>query len=358
MRPIYINGKFAAQRMTGVQRFALEMTKALDTLLLQRVEEREFVLLTPPGVRDLGLKAIRQQVVSNALHSLHFWEQIALPWAARNGNILNLTGSASFCHPRQIASILDTAIYEHPEAYTRGFRLWYRCLFARQAQRACLIVTLTEFSRHGLTKTLKPKAPIVVVGAAAGQFDAIVADPGAIRRLGFGVEPFMLAVGSANPTKNFARLLEAFATVRAPALRLVIAGGGNASVFVTNEFDKADRITRLGVISDAELKALYIGARGFVFPSIYEGFGLPPLEAMSCGCPVAASTSASIPEVCGQAATYFDPYDIVSIARSIESLAGDDSLRERLIQAGHARAALYSWDHSATRLLTAIDAHA
>ncbi len=358
MKPIYINGKFTSQRTTGVQRFALEMVRALDTLLDKQASARQFVLLTPGGIDDLGLRVIKQRALPCIIPGLHAWEQLILPWAARKGALLSLTGSAPFGHFRQIASILDTAIYDHPEAYTRPFITWYRWLFAQQARRARLIVTLTEFSRVRLVKELKPNAPIVVVGAAAGQFDAIVADSGLIWRLGPGTgQPFMLAVGSDNPTKNFARLLKAFASVRDQSLRLVIVGGSNTSVFAAEEPDISERVIRLGVVSDAELKALYSTACGFIFPSIYEGFGLPPLEAMACGCPVAASTSASIPEVCGPGALYFDPFDIRSITHAIDSIASDAVLRKTLVEAGRARAAFYSWDHSARQLLTAIDAY-
>lgn len=355
-RTIYINGKFAAQRVTGVQRFALQMTQALDLLLVTQPDTPRFVLLLPAAATRVGLTRIEERAVACPVAALHVWEQAALPWAARDGVLLNLTGSAPLVHPRQIASILDTAIYDHPEAYTRPFVRWYRFLFARQARHARLIVTLTKFSREGLLKYLQPRPGIIVVGAAASQFATVARDETIIERLALGARPFILAVGSANPTKNLARLRSAFKKVKDPSLALVVVGGTNAQVFAGAEAESEDeRIIDAGAVSDAELKSLYSHARGFVFPSLYEGFGLPPLEAMMCDCPVAASHIASIPEVCGDAATYFDPMNESEITAAIVRLVGDAALRASLIAAGRAQAAAFSWKISATRLFQALD---
>lgn len=354
---VYINGKFAAQPVTGVQRFASELTRALDRRLGSSVHGPNFVLLTPKRAPDLGLRHIVQRSVACRLRSLHVWEQLALPRAASGGLILNLTGSAPFGHPNQIASILDTAIYDHPQAYTQGFVAWYRLLFALQARRARLLVTLTEFSRAGLQRTLRPRARVVVVNAAADQFAAVVADEGILDRLDLRSRRFILAVGSSNPTKNFSRLRDAFAAVLNPSLALVIVGGDNANVFAGDDTTAQDpRIIVAGRVTDAELKALYSVARGFVFPSLYEGFGIPPIEAMIAGCPVAASTAASIPEVCGDAALYFNPTDTAAMTVAIEHLADDGPKRAALIAAGRRRAADFSWDISAATLFQAIDA--
>lgn len=354
-RTIYINGKFAAQRVTGVQRFALEMIRALDLLLVMQPDAPRFVLLLPAVATRLGLMQIEERVVACPVAALHVWEQAALPWAARDGALLNLTGSASLVHPRQIVSILDTAIYDHPEAYTKSFVRWYRFLFARQARYARLILTLTRFSRQGLLRHLQPRPRIIVVGAAASQFMTVSPDEAIIERLALGDRPFILAVGSANPTKNLARLKRAFKKVEYSSLALVVVGGANAQVFAGAEAESEDkRIINAGAVSDAELKSLYSHARAFVFPSLYEGFGLPPLEAMMCDCPVAASRIASIPEVCGEAATYFNPMDEGEITAAIVRVVGDTALRASLIAEGRVRAATFSWKISATSLFQAL----
>ena len=165
---------------------------------------------------------------------------------------------------------------------------------------------------------------------------------------------YLLAVASANPTKNLPALVEAFAALPADAgLRLVIAGGSNAAVFgrTARAADDA-RVVRAGAVSDAELKALYAHALAFVFPSLYEGFGLPPLEAMSCGCPVLASDAASIPEVCGDAALYFAPRDLPAMTAAMRRIAADAPLRDALRERGRRRLDAYTWEHGAADVLS------
>ena len=136
-------------------------------------------------------------------------------------------------------------------------------------------------------------------------------------------------------------------------VRLVLVGGRNTAVFAAETGLASDpRIVQAGPVTDAELKALYQHAVGLVFPSLYEGFGLPPLEAMACGCPVAVADSAAMPEVCGPAALYFDPSSTDAIAGAIQRLLDDAALRDRLRQAGTARAAGFQWADSAQALLS------
>lgn len=352
MKPtVFINGKFAAQRVTGVQRFALELVRALDARLGADAPIA-LELLLPPGAAPPPFRAVATRVVAGSAR-LHLWEQLALPRAARGGVLLNLTGSAPFGHRRQVASLLDTAIYDYPDAYSTLFVAFYRRLFAWQARRARLVLTLTEFTRDALVDRLAPRAPVVVVGAAADQFAALV--PAAPLPPPADGRPYLLAVGSANPTKNFPRLIAAFAQLTDPDLRLVIVGGRNAAVFAGGIGGADDpRIVWAGPVPDAELKALYQGALAFVFPSIYEGFGLPPLEAMICGCPVVAAAAASIPEVCGNAALYFDPLDVAAIRGALERIVADRSLRDALRAAGTARAGRYTWERSAEVLFRAL----
>ena len=152
-------------------------------------------------------------------------------------------------------------------------------------------------------------------------------------------EPFLLYPARPWPHKNHARLLEAFRLVREarPDLRLVLTGAGHDPA-------QPDGVECRGAVSTAELVSLYQRASALVFPSLYEGFGLPPVEAMACGCPVAASSAGSLPEVVGDAAVLFDPHDPASIAAgALEALARADDLRAR----GLAHAARFTWEATA-----------
>ena len=203
-------------------------------------------------------------------------------------------------------------------------------------------------------------ARIGVVPNGGDHLTAVVPDPSILDRHGLRGRRFLLAVGSANPTKNLERLRAAFARLADDELQLVIVGGVNARVFADAGEGRAavapSRVLNTGALGDPTLKALYQHALALVFPSMYEGFGLPPLEAMACGCPVAAAHAASLPEVCGDAALMFDPLSVDDIAMALRRLVDDAALRARLVQAGSAQAVRFTWDRSAAALLSELEA--
>jgi glycosyltransferase involved in cell wall biosynthesis len=349
---IYVNGKFTCQATTGVQRVAEQLLRALDALA-PRSDEPRWVLLHPPGGGLAGLRRIEQRAVGPARAPLHAWEQAWLPRAAVGGLLLNLSGSAPYLGGRTAAMLHDAAVFDHPEAYSSSFVAWYRRLFARLGRRAERLFTVSAFSRSRLAACLGlPESRFEVLANAADHLDRIEPDDSVLDRHGLRARPFLLAVGSANPTKNLPTLVQAFGRLAPGDLRLVIVGGSNARVFADDGSAAGDPpgVVRTGPLGDAPLKALYRHALGLVFPSLYEGFGLPALEAMAQGCAVAASNVASMPEVCGDAALYFDPRTAAGISAAIERLVGDAGLREDLRRAGLARAAKFSWAASAGRL--------
>jgi glycosyltransferase involved in cell wall biosynthesis len=165
-------------------------------------------------------------------------------------------------------------------------------------------------------------------------------------------ENFILCVSSLEPRKNILNLILALKKLRLPDMKLILVGS-RSKVFSSNELKdllySQKNIFLTGYISDDKLIRLYRKAKLFVYPTFYEGFGLPPLEAMSCGCPVVVSNVASLPEVCGNAAYYVDPYNIESIAEGIHRVLTNDTLRESLRERGLERARLFSWEESAKK---------
>jgi len=353
VRTIFINGRFASQPTTGVQRVAKNLLRALDHHVADAglPSATRWVLLCPPGCPTDAFRALEPRVVGRPGLPLHLWEQAVLPFAARGGLLLNLAGSAPRAARRQVAMLHDAAVFDRPQAYTKPFVWWYRSLFRSLALHAGRLLTVSDFSRQRLALQLGLDAcPLSVVPNGCDHLDAVAGDDSVLRELGLQPDRYFLAVSSSNANKNLAALVKAFGSMTAePHLKLVIAGGHNERVFAASAAGGVDPpgVVRAGPVDDARLKALYQHATALVFPSLYEGFGLPPLEAMACGCPVAAARAGAVPEVCGEAALYFDPTSTQEIASAMTRLQQEPSLRLRLRQAGAARAGQFRWAESA-----------
>jgi len=358
---VYINGKFAAQRTTGVQRYAACMVQALDRLLAHLLQPVHVKLLLPPGALPPALQHIRPRelpppVWAPARLRLHAWEQNTLPAAARGGLLLNLSGSAPYFAGAQVATLHDAALWDHPGAYAPAFRFWYRTLFRHLVRSPGRRLVPSVFSQQRLAAALHvPATRFDVVPGGSDALRSVQADPSVLSRNGLQPHHYLLVVASDNPTKNLAALQRAWASLpvaQRGGCRLAWVGGGAASVFAaaTAQQGAQTDLLALGTLDDTELKALMSQALALVCPSLYEGFGLPPLEAMACGCPVAAARAASLPEVLGDAALYFDPHSDADISRALARLVSDAPLRAHLRNRGLARAAACTWDVAAARL--------
>ena len=361
MQTIYLNGKFSAQATTGVQRVARCMLEALDLRLGREPGERgvHWVLLCPPGGEPPTLRRIEVRVIGSARGGLHAWEQWFLPRAARDGLLVSLAGSAPARAGRQVCTLHDAAVFDRPEAYSPLFRDWYRWLFKRLGRTAVAINTVSEFSKQRLVERLGVAGErITVIHNGGDHLQHVAAAPSFLAGTGLSGRRFVLAVGSDNANKNFAGVIEAMAVLGDDQVSLVIAGGRRGAVFAPAgaAARESTQVIRLGPVDDAELRSLYGAAAVLVFASSYEGFGLPPLEAMSCACPVVASSSAAVPEVCGDAALYVDPDSPADIARRLARVLADSTLRAELVERGKARVALFTWDRAAAALQAQLEA--
>lgn len=350
---VFLNGKFLAQRTTGVQRVAHELVCALD----EQLSGQHWVLLRPGGSAPMQLRNIEQRELGPAWLPLHAWEQSYLPWSARDGLLLSLAGSAPQFGVKQIVTIHDAAVFDRPDAYRAPFVWWYRHLFRQLAPRAIGVLTVSEFSAARLSAVLGISPDrIKIIPGGADHLDEVPSATDWWKALGLQPEGYLLAVGSLNATKNLGGLLAAYAgacdLIRMP---LVIAGARHAGVFAPIQ-DSAgiSGVLTLGWVDDSQLKTLYSHAAALIFPSTYEGFGLPPLEAMRCGCSVAAARIPALVATCGDAAIYFDPESPLEIAQALLRLAADAPLRERLRAAGRGQAAKYKWRDSARKLVDAV----
>jgi glycosyltransferase involved in cell wall biosynthesis len=251
-----------------------------------------------------------------------------------------------------------------PETFTRRGQMQLRLTVRRTARRAARIATVSEFSRQDLIRTyrLAPEKVAVTYNGVAPRFTPRHGsnDETASVRRRFGIErDFLLAVGSLQPRKNLARLIRAYARLREECEsftpQLVIAGrqlwlADEVFAEITRQRWARDVIVT-GYVADEELPALYRAASALVYPSLFEGFGLPPLEAMACGTPVVTSNTSSLPEVVGDAALKVDPYDESAIAQAMLTVTTDQQLRAHLREAGPQQARRFTWRAAAEKTL-------
>lgn len=347
---IVINARFLTQELRGVQRFAEQ------TCLALKRQRDDLVFVTSPGVRmHETARLLDAQVVGT--RTGHLWEQLDLPRYLRSqGNplLLSLCATAPLFYGNQIATHHDITYVRHPQSYTWQFRTAYRLMTPLLLKRLKTLITVSQFSKREIGEFYNfPAQKILVVPNAVGE----EFQPG--EPLQAGGSRYLLAVSSPSAHKNFSRMIQAFLQLKGfDQVQLRIVGGGGA-VFSDPDLEalaKRDaRVRFLGRLSDAELIEQYQGAAAFVFPSLYEGFGIPPLEAQACGCPVLAANAASIPEVLQSSALYFDPLDVEHISRAMALALNSLTIRQHLRTLGLQNVARFSWDASARLISDRID---
>ena len=269
-----------------------------------------------------------------------------------------------FCRVPVVVTIHDLAFERMPETFTRRGSFQLKLTVRRTAKKAARIATVSEYSRQDLLDIYKlpPEKVVVTYNGVESSFTPQPSVPNeaeAVRKR-FGVSrDFLLAVGSLQPRKNLVRLIRAYARLRSEREdfrpQLVIVG---RKLWLASEiFDEvkrqrwADDVILTGYVADEDLPALYRAARAFVYPSLFEGFGLPPLEAMASGTPVVTSDVSSIPEITGDAALLIDPNDERALANALIEIVNNDRLRAELREKGIAQAKKFTWRDAAEKTL-------
>lgn len=248
------------------------------------------------------------------------WEQVVLPLKAKGKALWSPANLGPLGHRRQLLTLYDASVWDHPEWFSPAYAAWFRLLVPRVAEASAAVITVSEFSRSRILAHLSlPPDKVRVVPPATERLGT----PGRMPA-GVGEGPFLLTVGSLEPRKNLARLLQAWPSVRLahPEVRLVVAGGSHSATLKKVAVGAADdnSVITLGHIDDAQLVGLYRACAGFVFPSLYEGFGLPPVEAAAFGCPMVVSGLPPLKEVLGPGPVYVDPLSVESLAKGLTSL--------------------------------------
>ena len=327
-----------------MQRYAFELLSAIDKLLSSnQIEPAAVSVLVPPDVRELPpWQSLRIQNVGRFTGQL--WEQLDLAIHAKETLLFTPCGGAPVLHDRHVITIHDAGPFVTPGAYTAAYRTYYKLLQRILSRKASHILTISQFSKDELVRVLGlPESKLSYAWLSGEHILRVKGDESVITRNGLIKGEYVLAVGSRNPNKNLDGLIAAMPFLQDMGVTLVIAGGSNSKIF--GDSGRTDqKIKELGFVNDGELRSLYENAACFAFPSFYEGFGFPPLEAMTLGTPVVVSRAASLPEVFGDVALYCDPHSPRDIANSIR-----DALQGKAPSGDTARsyAARFTWENCA-----------
>lgn len=320
---VIIDGRVLTHKFTtGVQRYTRELLKAFD---------------------EIGFTYQLSYPKSNNRYLQHLWEHFVLPHKAKDYNLLFCPGNIApvWKYKRvKLVTTIHSLSFSHA-GYTKFFSAYYKLIIPRVVEISDKIITVSNTEKDNIVKHF-PKYENKIVSIPNGISDIFLN-----QKTTFEKDDFILYVGSLNPTKNFQGVIKAFLQISNKVQHRLIIVGPMLSIYKKIYNPISEKIVFLGVVEDTQLIELYRKASLFVFPSFYESFGLPPLEAMACGCPVLVSHIPSLVETCGDAAVYCNPYDIEDISRKMLYLIKDEKLRKELIKKGLQRVKLFSWRKTA-----------
>lgn len=326
-----INSRILQAPLTGVQRYLNEVLNAWPGALPQAI--------APPAYASRGFKA-------------HAWEQAVLPLRARGQLLWSPVHSGPLLYGRQVVTVHDVVPLDHPEWLNPTFARWYRFMLPRLIRNARHVIAISEFTRQRIVATTGvSESNISVIANGVGAGFKLVSSAEQIwmrEQLNLADRPYVLSVGSKEPRKNLVRLFKAWhrALPHLPDdLHLVVAGApGDARVFADHDLETLPaRVITLDRVDDEWMPALYSASVFFVYLSLYEGFGLPPLEAMACATPVLVSEIDVMNEVVGDAAVKVSPFDVDAISAGLRQMANDSDLRQGLRDLALVQSGAFCW---------------
>jgi len=342
-----VNGRFLSQKIAGVHRYAFEICNELHEMGV------DFYVVTPKEIHPCY--KFKFKTVSCGDFSGHAWEHISLPrYLKKNGNplLISFTGCGPLNYDNQIMTIHDVSHEMHPEWFSKNYYRYYHFMMPRIGNKAHAILTVSEFSKREIINAFGFDADkIHVVHSNVPFKNKPSAREILDREPASDAERYIITVSSIDPRKNFGRLIDAFNNIEDKSIKLYIIGTQFKN-FNTPDLQQkiTDRVIMPGYISDEELEKMYANALFSIYPTLYEGFGLPPLESMTYGCPVIASDIPSLREISGDAVIYTDPYDINDMTEKMNMMAIDAGLRHSLVVKGLEQIKEYSWQKSARQV--------
>lgn len=345
----FVNGRFLSAPFSGVQRHAYELSSRMP----------EHTVLTFGGDSPKSSRRLRWTQCGHGLFrklpwGSVVWEQVALPMACAGEVLWSPCNSGPLSYANQVVTIHDAATLDHPEFFRRSFALWYQWLMPQLVKRARYVITVSEFSRSRLLHYFpEAQAKLEVVGNGVGpQFKPRHSE----RELNLleccGVRrPYLLSVGASGSLKNSVLIHDTWDALRAKHSDLQLIEVGTRRKVASGAWLEArPGVVRLGGVSDHTLAVLYSHAVCLLYPSVYEGFGLPVVEAAACGCPTVAFRTASIPDVLGGGGLMAAPYVREEFFRHVNTLIEDRDLRRELSFRALANVGRFNWDIAASRM--------
>jgi glycosyltransferase involved in cell wall biosynthesis len=294
------------------------------------------------------------------------WYRLCLPlWIENWTGPLDLFHAPDFFLPpvkpgtRTLVTVHDLSFVREPDTVMPGMTHHLNTWVPHSVKQADHVIAVSEATRQDLIELYQtpPQKISVLYHGVTADFQRVT-DPtklAAIRqKYGLGKRPFVLSVGTLQPRKNYRRLIQAFAQLDSSLMLVIVGGKGWRYEDIFAEVARQGLEARthfLGFVADADLPALYSATSLFVYPSLYEGFGLPALEALACGTPVVASNLSALPEVVGEAGLLVNPRNVGEMAAAMTRLLTDSGLHQQLAQAGQLRATHFTWIGTATKLL-------
>ncbi|MCL4472675.1 MAG: glycosyltransferase family 4 protein [Actinobacteria bacterium] len=369
MLHIGINGRSLFRQLTGVQHYAREIAYALESL---KQEDARFTVFSGREGRGAGegLPLTASSIPAGGPVRGLIWEQTVLRRMARKAGVDILFNPANVAplYPPAISvvTIHDLSFLLFPQYFSRAFGTYYRSVIPRIIGQAAAVITDSENSRQDLIERMNvppDKVTAIHLGVSPSyrrrQKKAEIEE---IRRRQALPPRFFLSVSSLEPRKNLGRLVKAYGMLPEEVTsvhKLVLVGAGNrifADPALTHELSKLPpgSVITPGYIPEEDLPAVYRMSTALVFPSLYEGFGLPVIEAMAASTPVITSSRSSLPEVAGPAAALIDPESPQEIAAAMELIAQDSGTRNLLIERGKKQASKFTWEKAAVETLAVL----
>lgn len=354
---IVINGKFLMAPLEGMPRVGREITLAFDELIAHQTNsDLSIRILAPKGAKGrIALKNIEVEEVGRSQGL--FWEQVEFPHHLGDQYSLNFTATAAVRKRRGCVVVHDAQFFSTRKSHGWKSYVLYGLISKIVSRRYTTIVTVSEYAkREILDYKICDREDIQVIPNGADHVTRRIADNSILEQYELKPGEFMLANSYVHHHKNVRILFEAISQQPALGNRLVLFGSSRRENYESRGIKVPDNVLFVGRITDEQLVGLMKSARMFLFPSLTEGFGLPPLEAMMLGCPTICASAGAMPEICGDGAMFAPPHSAREWRSLIDALWADETQKDLLADAGRLRASSYTWLHSAQKYLDVIRA--